>query len=436
MITSEKDIKPIPKYMLKLIKKEDLKYYPKPDGHTRFYTYFTKLKNELASITVAVRNKYKKWYCKQVIVHGVHSDKVWLRDIGISMGFYQVGWYREKLSKYKHWFDYDWGYNDDKYFQKDAPIINKEYIISLPEYKYSAIDCFTTSKHIMDYLRAYEKHPQAELIVKCGLSFLATSKLILSKCEKDKNFCKWLFKNKDKIKSAFFKASIIKAYNQNKDVEKVYLLDSTKRYLCRDGYFTHIKQLFKNDMDIFIKYLQKQEIDGYLYQDYLSACEYLNLDMTLSKNRYPNNFMYWHDLRINESESKKAEEDAKLRKKLYQSFEKVSKKYKTLENNNSDDYAIIIPTSPLDLVHEGNELHHCVGKMGYDEKFAKEQSLIFFIRNKDEIDKPLATLEYSIQGKKILQCYADHDSTPAESILQFVNNIWLPYANKKIRSIV
>ena len=46
----------------------------------------------------------------------------------------------------------------------------------------------------------------------------------------------------------------------------------------------------------------------------------------------------------------------------------------------SDSFITIIAKSPTELVYEGEQLHHCVGKMGYDQKFAKEQSLIFFIR--------------------------------------------------------
>ena len=92
---------------------------------TRFYTYFTKFKNELCSVTVAVRNHYKKWYCKQVVIHGLHSDKVYLQDIGTTMGFIKVGWFRDGISKLATWHDYDWGYNDDKYFQmQTATVIN------------------------------------------------------------------------------------------------------------------------------------------------------------------------------------------------------------------------------------------------------------------------------------------------------------------------
>ena len=72
MIT-EKNIRKIPKYIIELIKQKDKN--KKQDGNTRFYKYFTKYNNELCEVTVAVRNYYKKWFCKQVIVHGIHSDK-------------------------------------------------------------------------------------------------------------------------------------------------------------------------------------------------------------------------------------------------------------------------------------------------------------------------------------------------------------------------
>ena len=73
--------------------------------------------------------------------------------------------------------------------------------------------------------------------------------------------------------------------------------------------------------------------------------------------------------------------------------------------------------------------------MNYDQKFIKEESFIFFVRNKDNPDVPLVTLEYSVKNKKILQCYGDHDTKPSESILHYVNKIWLPYARKTIKQI-
>ena len=77
-------IKPIPKYIQKKIKLYDDKLKTAPFGRTRFYAYFTKNDGELVKVTVAVKEKRNKWYCKQVAVHGVHSDKCFVKDMNFT----------------------------------------------------------------------------------------------------------------------------------------------------------------------------------------------------------------------------------------------------------------------------------------------------------------------------------------------------------------
>ena len=435
MIT-EFDIKPIPKNILNKIKKLDLQEYPKPNGNTRFYKYFTQYKKELCEVVVAVRNHYKNWYCKQVVVHGINTDKVYLQDIGLTMGFYKVGWYREGISKYPHWTDYDWGYNDAKYFRINAPIINKEYISKLEKYKYSAVGLYKYAD-ILNYLKFYKKYPKCELLVKAGMSNLATSIQILRLCEKDKNFCKWLYKNKDKASSGYYISSLINAYKQNKDIEEVYNFEKFKKYFAKENNFQNLKTFLKhNGKDKFIKYLIKQNTDGYSYEDYRNVCQYLGIDMTIDKNRYPHNFKKWHDIRIDQYHTVKAERDEQERKALYETFSKVAQKYVSLERLFiKEDYICIIAKNPQQLVYEGEQLNHCVGRMNYDQKFAREETLIFFIRSRLSPNTPLVTLEYSIKTHKVLQCYGDHDTKPDDEILNFVNKKWLPYANRKLRQI-
>lgn len=73
--------------------------------------------------------------------------------------------------------------------------------------------------------------------------------------------------------------------------------------------------------------------------------------------------------------------------------------------------------------------------MNYDQKFAREESLIFFVRNVSEPATPFVTLEYSIKNKKILQCYGEHDHTPDSTVMDFVNKKWLPFANRQLKKI-
>ena len=96
---------------------------------------------------------------------------------------------------------------------------------------------------------------------------------------------------------------------------------------------------------------------------------------------------------------------------------------------------IIIAKSPADLKREGRILNHCVGGMGYDQKFINEKSLIFFVRDKSNPDTPLVTLEYSLQTKKILQSHGEHNSSPNDKIQRFIQKQWLPFANKQLKQI-
>ena len=80
-------------------------------------------------------------------------------------------------------------------------------------------------------------------------------------------------------------------------------------------------------------------------------------------------------------------------------------------------------------------LHYCVGRMNYDQKFAREETLIFFIRIKE--NPTLRSLRLSIRQakKRVLQCYGDHDSKPDDCVMEFVNKKWLPYANRKLKQL-
>ena len=431
-------IKPIPKYIEKKIKQLDKRKCPEQSGFTRYYAYFTKNDGELVKVTVAVKNKYKKWYCKQVAVHGVHSKVCFIKDIVLFyMGTYVTGWYSEGLTKYPKWYeDCSWGECDDKYFHMWIPIVNKEYISKFPEYKYSAYESYPY-RNLLKYLRLYEQYPQTEYLVKMGLQGYAMSIQLLKQCKKDKAFCKWLYKNKDEIKSVgCYISTILTAYKTKKGLRETQQLEYAKKNIINGTDFKPIRNMLKGDYERYISYTSSNNISHRSYLDYLRACNYLNIDMSLNKNRYPNDFKRWHDIRIDEYNTKLAEEDERKRQALYEQFSSVAEKYMPLQKESKGVFICLIAKSPAELISEGNALHHCVGKMGYDQKFAREETLIFFIRTKEAPDVPLVTVEYSIKGKKVLQCYGDGDTKPNEEIQEYVYHNWLPYANRKLKKLM
>ena len=261
----------------------------------------------------------------------------------------------------------------------------------------------------------------------------------MKKISRDKQFRKWLIQKRDEISGfGYYIGTILIAFKTGKPLDKVQQLESKKKSFYRQGGYRNIKQLFKTDKQVtmLMEYIEKQHTNLSSYSDYLNACEYLELDMSLPKNLYPHDFKRWHDIRIDEYNTVKALKDAEERKELYAKFAEVAEKYLPLQRNSEDTFIVMIAHSPQDLIHEGNALNHCVGRMNYDQRFIREESLIFFVRNASEPDVPFVTVEYSLQNKKILQCYGFRNSKPNDSVLEFVNKQWLPYANRKLKNLL
>lgn len=435
---TENDIKPIPKYILKKIQKADAAKYPHPEGHVRFYAYLTRCRKELVKITVAVKHKYKTWYCKQVAAHGIDTiDRCFVRDMIFQpIAGYLVGWYEEGASKTAKWYeDGEWGWYDvETFFDPWATVINPEVALKFDEFKYSAADKFDFPD-IIGYLRTYRTYPQAEYLVKAGLTKYAMRKQILRKMGKNKKFCKWLAKNRDELKSRYlYVSTILNAFRKGCSLQAEQYYEESRKSFQRSRHYMAIKDAFDGHLERFFSYITEQKTGTSCYEDYYDACLYLGVDMTKPKNLVPHDFKRWHDIRIDEYRTKKAEEDAAKQKEFYEKFLAVAGKYEQLQGQN-DAYAIIIARSPAELVKEGDLLHHCVGRMGYDQKFVREETLIFFIRRVDDLETPLATLEYSLKMKKVLQCYGDHDSTPEQDVLDYVQKKWLPKANRQMKKL-
>lgn len=430
-------LRPIPKYIVERIKKKDRELHPAQDGLTRFYSYLAKNDGDLIKVTVAVKCRYKNWYCKQVSVHGVHSDRAYVKDMIFNyIAGNIVGWYSEGLTKAPKWYeDGEWGWNDDKYFNPHAPIVNLEFLAKFPQYKYAAWELYKGAE-IIQYLRTYEQYPQLEYLMKLGLCDFIKSTQILEKMGKDKKFCKWLAQNRKELAERYFYVSVVlQAYKKGCDLTELQIYTEAKKNLPRHNRKKLILELFDGDAESFYRYVAKHRASIAIYLDYVDACNYLGLDMSLPKNRKPIEFQRWHDIRTDEYRTQKALADEKERAEMYAKFAVIAEKYLPLQHDKSGEFVAIIAKSPGELLREGEILHHCVGGMGYGQKFIREETLIFFIRAKETPDTPLVTVEYSLLKKKVLQCYSERNHTPSKPILNYVNNVWLPYANRKLNRI-
>ncbi|MFR6055480.1 MAG: PcfJ domain-containing protein [Eubacteriales bacterium] len=438
-----KYIRPIPKYIEKKIRALDKEVCPEQKG-LRFYAYLTTIRKELVKITVAMRNKSKKMQLiKQVAVHGVYSDNCLVRDMEycyLGIYAYRVGWYDEG-EKYPYglrpyYNDGRWYSVPFKYYNPWATVVNPDYPLKLAAFRYSAIELQKPVCPIT-YLRTYLQYPQVEYLVKLGLGKFIRSKMILQRIGKDKRFCKWLIANKTELRNKHFYIDVVlRSYRTGKPLDALQAYRAAKIKLANDNSLKPIRDMFEGrERERFFDYILRQKTNAHTYLDYLKACNDLGLDMTEEKNRFPHDFKRWHDIRIDQYATKKAEEDKEKRKELYEKFAAVAEKYLTLQGINNKEYAVFIARSPADLIREGEILNHCVGRMNYDRKFVREESLIFFVRHIAEPDTPFVTVEYSLSQKKILQCYGNTDTKPDDSVLHYVNKVWLPHANRQLKKL-
>ena len=428
-------IKPIPKHIMVLIRREDIRCYPEQKGNTRFYAYLTQVEGKLAKITVAVKTHKKEWYCKQVAAHIIHDTHCYVGDMVYTcLGGYIVDWHFEIPTAREYYRYSGWGWASAKLYDPWVTVVNMDYMKRLSQYKYSGYDLLHTH-HVIQYITQYEKYPVVEFLMKFGYYNFWMSKQICALATKEKAFRKWLIKQRDvKNINYFYVASIINAYKHNRDVTEQEQLERGKKSLMAAEY-KELRQAFKGEQEKLLGYIDKQGTSIATYQDYYKACVELGLNMSLDRNRYPHDFKYWHDMRIDQRATKRAEEDAKKRAELYARFAMVIEKYLPLERTKDDVYVVIIAQSPAELIKEGETLHHCVGRMNYDQKVAREQSLIFFVRRADRIAEPFVTMEYSLESNRVLQLYGKNNSTPDEEIRNYIQRKWLPYANRQLKQI-
>jgi hypothetical protein len=433
-------IRPIPKNIAIKIARLDKTVCPKQKGASRIYSYLTSIRKELVKITVAVMTKRKIQYIKQVAVHGVRSDKCYVKDMEYNyMGMgYRVGWYAEGLAKYKRWFETgNWCQADFRYYNPASTPVNPGYVSKFSEYRYSAYQCLPEWRCVISYLRLYGKYPQVEYLLKLGLHHIHDSVTVLKRIGKDKPFCKWLIAHRSELAGkCYYIGTVMKAYKTGKPLKDVQKIEECKKRLNHDNSQKPIRELFKGkDLERFFLYLERQHTDPRSYLDYLKACNYLGLDMSRDKNRFPHHFKRWHDIRIDEYASARALADERERAALYKQFAVVAEKYTALQKCGKAGFAVFIAHSPGELIREGESLNHCVGRMGYDLKMVREESLIFFVREVDAPDTPFVTVEYSPSSKKVLQCYGNDSVKPDAPVIEFVNKVWLPYANRTLKKL-
>lgn len=287
-----------------------------------------------------------------------------------------------------------------------------------------------TPLYVLDYLKKYQAYPSLEYLVKLKLYKLVTdavygntrSILLAGKNIKEvlgihRKYLPLL----QKINTNSMQLALVKC-----GIEKGIELDEVFLHWCEDfnvGEPDIIVEILQH-MTAYklMKYTEEQlkiyknsgtywRTESLLsdYQDYLSMCEALEFDLNNSFILFPAKLKEAHD-RINDLSDKKTSEayDRQIQKQ----FEILNKRYRFARYG----YIAIPPQTGREIIDEGNNLHHCVGR--YIKKVATKKDVIMFVRKEDTPDKSLCTVE--LKGSRIIQARAFNNIDPPPEINKFL----------------
>ncbi len=165
--------------------------------------------------------------------------------------------------------------------------------------------------------------------------------------------------------------------------------------IYRDGELNELVNEYRYDMKHLITYLcflADYEALG-TYDALRSLVDYARMMSSMQDKypKYPRNLHTTHDIVVRNFNNAKKKYDNELFQRATQNHYKYEWKYK--------GYIIVTPKSTSDVQDEGCNLRHCVG--GYIDRIIEKRTKILFLRNTDNQDESLVTLE--VRGDKLVE---------------------------------
>ncbi|MFC8686050.1 PcfJ domain-containing protein [Brevibacillus porteri] len=205
----------------------------------------------------------------------------------------------------------------------------------------------------------------------------------------------------------------IKTLEQEYGLEKVQeFLSNEKSYLYGEHVYRsrpaiEIAKRYNLPIKHFIRYIYfecdvSQGLNAYAalsdYADYIRMTTEMGYERF---DRYPRFLRTAHDIASRNYKIKLNEEEMKEWETSYQ----INKQYEY----SYQGYKIFPPKDPSDLIKEGNVLGHCVGS--YVNKVRKGTSVILFLREREDVESPLVTIE--VKGNCIAQARGKMNNPPS-----------------------
>ena len=310
-----------------------------------------------------------------------------------------------------YWFEGSYMLYDQQAIIDELGIKYCQWFKYIDECKKKMINSIPFFKYICEYIN----EPKIELLVKAGLSQFVScyKKLNLKEKSLEKIFrinSAWI-KQLEKLEYKdilTIRKYDLKNFEDLKEVETYFNYNTTGHKYVRKYFKISKSKKYKE------KILKEEDMSEYMffiyYNDYLDSAERLGIDLKNDIYLFPRDLKQKHDIYVNLK-------DVEALEHLSEGF---TKSYlKNLNFTFSKGKYVILPCENTEqIVKEGKILHHCVAA-NYSERYANQQTNIYFIRRIKDIETPLATLE--LNNKRVIQCRTAFNNSPSEEVIAFVN---------------
>lgn len=173
-----------------------------------------------------------------------------------------------------------------------------------------------------------------------------------------------------------------------------------------------------------LNYLQKNKQHYDYYMDYFNVMVEIGARPIEDLTIYPKNLVKAHDDAVGVlNEIKRVIE--------VENTEKRNKEMEILEWSN-DEYVVVAPKGPEDLIYEGKMLSHCVGSEYHIQGHYKGNKDILFIRKASEPEVPFFTMTHS-KGKITEINGYNNRSKETSKIKKLMKGIYLPVITERLK---
>lgn len=179
------------------------------------------------------------------------------------------------------------------------------------------------------------------------------------------------------------------------------------------------------------------------WKDYLSMAEKLHKKVMDEMVYRPRELKRRHDELVEEinaqkirdelkqNKDKRKKEAQKMREK-YPKAEGILKEVQSLYSYQSEEYIMLIPKNLMEIVAEGQALHHCVGSSDrYFDRIESRETYLGFLRKVSEPEIPYYTIEFQ-PGGTIRQHRSLYDEEPNVDQIRGFLKLWQKEVKKRI----